>query len=891
MHRDPAAPAVRGGEDRDNAVPTTLRASRPAGAGKLARRIGVARILDAREGRPSAIEVGRLVVQEKLGGGAMGTVYRAHDPALDRWVAVKVLHSGTGTSERDRIVMEARALARLSHPNVVAVYDIINREDELYITMEYVPGGTLRTWLATHPGAAQAVVVSLFLQAGRGLAAAHAAGVVHGDFKPDNVLVGEDGRVRVADFGLARVGAREGRPPPALLEGGTPRYMAPEVRDGAMADGLSDQCSFCLALQEALAAEPPSSDVASNRLARSVPSGVRAVISRGLQREPARRFPDMDALCTALARALGAPPDGRDVIVERVERLWIRGLLAESTGGREAIALRLADATEAVRPPWEKLGVRVELEPGVRSTDDLMDVLEQGHGSLLILGPPGAGKTTTLLMLARELVAVAREDPSAPAPVVLNLASFDPRRSDFVDWVVSELVTKYSLPGRRARAWLRNDALVLLLDGLDEVAPARRKDCMAAIDAFRREHPVPTVVASREDEYASTGSRLEFGVAVRLLPLDDEQIDHLLSSMEAESVVAALQEDDELRARVRNPLMLGVLAVGGTRLDARNKEALWDEIYAHYVDRVFERRGSAAFSREQTTRGLAWLARAMQRHGVTDLWLERLQASWLGEPGERFGARALGALAIAAGIVVIQLVPSVAAALERISTWMVVALSIPAAFILLRSLQIRPVESLRWSWKRALRSLPLAEAIGLVVGLTMGLRHGFAFNLGVGAYVGIVGGVVMGVEPSDREARVRPNEGILQSLHSGLIVGITNAVVGAPLFGFVVVPYVIVPLVGPPPMTPEGLPLAVRYAVVFGSLMFMVYGGAAFLLHAVLRIVLAARSPLPLDLVRFLEHAADRGLLRKVGGGYIFLHRTLLDYFARLNTGDGAPRA
>ncbi|HEY6459604.1 MAG TPA: serine/threonine-protein kinase, partial [Polyangiaceae bacterium] len=210
----------------------------------------------ARRGAPANVAqgqgsaLGRYVVLETVGAGAMGVVYAAYDPELDRKVALKVLRNdplGDG-SARDatqlRLLREAQALARVAHPNVITIYDVGTIAGEVFIAMEFVAGGTLADWLAARDASAPVrPVVEMFRQAGEGLAAAHGAGLEHRDFKPDNVLVGEDERVRVTDFGLARrVGSREESaflPCSPANEGdarvtrtgalvGTPAYMAPE---------------------------------------------------------------------------------------------------------------------------------------------------------------------------------------------------------------------------------------------------------------------------------------------------------------------------------------------------------------------------------------------------------------------------------------------------------------------------------------------------------------------------------------------------------------------------------------------------------------------------------------------------------------------------------------
>ncbi|MCA9553741.1 MAG: serine/threonine protein kinase, partial [Myxococcales bacterium] len=227
-------------------------------------------------------QLGRYVILHRLGAGMMGVVWAAYDPHLDRKVAVKVLHQrrgAKGEEARGRLVREARTMARLSHPHVVQVFDVglVEHEgnDDVFLAMEYVEGQDLEAWVEALPAAAPArwrQVLQVFLQAGRGLAHAHAAGVVHRDFKPTNVLVAADGRAKVGDFGLARLpgevdgGAGVPDAPsadyqlPLTATGdvvGTPAYMSPEQHRGRPADARSDQFAFAVALYEAVYGVPP----------------------------------------------------------------------------------------------------------------------------------------------------------------------------------------------------------------------------------------------------------------------------------------------------------------------------------------------------------------------------------------------------------------------------------------------------------------------------------------------------------------------------------------------------------------------------------------------------------------------------------------------------------
>ncbi|HEY1549193.1 MAG TPA: serine/threonine-protein kinase [Kofleriaceae bacterium] len=229
-----------------------------------------------------ALAEGQLVdhymIGERIGVGGIGEVYRATDQTLQRTVAIKVMRP---SAHKDRSLAEAQALAKLSHPNVVVVHEAGLVDGRVFIAMEYVEGATLRTWLT--PQRTWREIVAMYLAAGRGLVALHHAGLVHRDFKPDNVLVGTDGRPRVADLGLAVHVADS-----TNVQGGTPRYMAPEQRAGVV-DARSDQYAFAVALSEALDG-------------RSSPSWIRAPLERAMRGAPDARWPSLGALLVELER-------------------------------------------------------------------------------------------------------------------------------------------------------------------------------------------------------------------------------------------------------------------------------------------------------------------------------------------------------------------------------------------------------------------------------------------------------------------------------------------------------------------------------------------------------------------------------------------------------------
>ncbi len=320
---------------------------------------------------PGGQRIGRFVVVDQLGEGGMGTVFGAYDPSLDRKVAIKLVRvRAAGEVARERLLREARAMARLSHPNVLVVHEVGTWEGQVFIAMELAAGGTLRAWCARQPRPWRELVAR-FVAAARGLAAAHDAGMIHRDFKPDNVLLTREGEVRVGDFGL--VGTHDDDPvvtaqlpqPPDLggevaigrsvsstprAAGsfgaelthagsilGTPAYMAPEQFLGERAGPAADQFALCVAAWEALYGVRP---FAGNSFAelqravldakppvpprdRNVPAWIETVLLRGLAREPADRWPSMHALIAALSV---------DPEVARRRRLQLAGASVALTG-------------------------------------------------------------------------------------------------------------------------------------------------------------------------------------------------------------------------------------------------------------------------------------------------------------------------------------------------------------------------------------------------------------------------------------------------------------------------------------------------------------------------------------------------------------------------------
>jgi len=411
-------------------------------------------------------KVGRYLILTTLGAGGMGVVFAAYDPQLDRKVALKLLRAGVNYNTKDartRLRREAQAIAQLSHPNVVGVYDVgATDEGDLYIAMEFVEGDTLSQWLKKYPRTWREIV-DVFLQAARGLIAAHNVGLLHRDFKPDNVLVGDNGRVRVTDFGLARSVMA---PPQERSDVdkatvtalnvdltatgtvlGTPRYMPPEQLVGPDIDARADQFSFCVALYEALYGQHPLPDATSVSMLEKgdaayqppdvpkVPAEVSRTVMRGLHKDRSKRFPSMAALVSELVpRPTRAP--ARYAFAALAMLLLL--------GGATAAMWRHNDTPEEIMQAPDNKGVQPLIDKLNQREEEyrrlLAEVKRLRHNTdeLVVLRTKLEKKEQEIKLLIDKVTELSAR-PTAPAP------SKGPSQSLLVTFAVSQ--AEYDLEG------------------------------------------------------------------------------------------------------------------------------------------------------------------------------------------------------------------------------------------------------------------------------------------------------------------------------------------------------------------------------------------------------------------------------------------------------------
>lgn len=384
---------------------------------------------------PEPLRIGRYQIEARLGEGGMGTVFAAYDPELDRRLAVKLVHPELAQrGGLERLLREGRALARLSHPNVVAVYDAGTDGDQVYVAMELVEGETLAAWLRARPRSWRDIAAK-FAAAGRGIAAAHRAGIVHRDVKPENVLIDRDGRPRVVDFGLAGLGERTALPvgagradPRDAARGGdarltrpgtvmgTPKFMSPEQWEATDVGPASDQYSLSAALASALFDDTPD---------RPIPRWLRRALARGRADEPAARFASIDALIDAI------DPARHDARNRRIAGA-LGGAALLGALGLAYVAMRAPDAAEAactaaaaersgLWTPIDRATVAAALlETGARdaaATWQRVDAAVSVHSKTLAIAEAGLCAQQPRSAEAREAFA-------------LGLACLDERRSE-----------------------------------------------------------------------------------------------------------------------------------------------------------------------------------------------------------------------------------------------------------------------------------------------------------------------------------------------------------------------------------------------------------------------------------------------------------------------------
>jgi DNA polymerase III delta prime subunit len=441
----------------------------------------------------------------------------------------------------------------------------------------------------------------------------------------------------------------------------------------------------------------------------------------------------------------------------------VENRLAQSLHSAVLINLRKEKQPQQVSRTWDR-----EVKGGDQPSSPLppgtqiIDVFDQEAGRLLVLGAPGVGKTTTLLQLAKELIARAETDAGVPMPVLLNLSSWKDDTQTLARWLEAELKSKYGVRNDIGRRWLHDRCLLPLLDGLDEVEPTRQSKCVQAINDFWVNYrPDGLVVCCRLGEYQNCNTKLTLNGAVYLQPLTDEQIRNYVETSSHPGLWHHIQTDAELLELTRSPLLLSMLTLAyKTRsiqewqnfpLTQERHQHLFDVYIEHMLSRQIERQ---EYTKEKTLHWLTWLAQRLREQAQTDFVIEKLQPAWLRSLAQKWIYRVTVVLLVALIFAMFQwltpleLLPKgrlLLACEEHFREWMgkdlspivdsqvgTAVLALITGLIVGLMQAIKPVETLRWSGARAWS------------GMVLGLRRWSIVCLKYAAYVGLVAGQVGG---------------------------------------------------------------------------------------------------------------------------------------------------
>jgi DNA polymerase III delta prime subunit len=614
----------------------------------------------------------------------------------------------------------------------------------------------------------------------------------------------------------------------------------------------------------------------------------------------------------------------RKALLTNVNNYWVKSVLEKSIYNQVLIQLELEERLDAVVNPLSML-----LETGDSSPQPLpkgtkvINIFDQiGAGrTLLILGEPGAGKTTTLLELTRDLVNRTEPGLDYRIPVVLNLSSWAGKKQSIADWLVEELNSKYQIPKPIGQDWVKKQELLLLLDGLDEVKAEYRDNCVVALNDFQQNYALEMVVCSRIKDYSALSNRLNFQSAVYLRSLTPEQARHYLDSLNADltGLRALIQGDTALQELAKSPLMLSimVLAYEGVAVeDLPNNEMVEErrkQLFDAYIKRMFRPptrlKVEQKYSEVQSIRWLTWLAQRMVQESQTVFLIEEMQPTWLPTKYTTYKKILYRIAVFWIGWLILGLIIGLILGLIKgltfglikgltfglinrvISEW-ISGLSLGLILGLISAwgnLEIKTVETIKWSWIKAYNTLIsgliynfiIGLIIGLIVVLIYGPIYGSISGLIGGLIIGLIGGLTFGLingllggmKGSAIATKTTPNQGIYRTAMNAGIVGLIVGLIFGLIFGL---------------FSGQSFALIIRltyvlvYGLIFGSIAMIWGGGKACIQHLTLRLILYQNGYIPWNYARFLDYATEHIFLQKVGGGYIFIHRLLLEHFAQM---------
>jgi len=635
----------------------------------------------------------------------------------------------------------------------------------------------------------------------------------------------------------------------------------------------------------------------------------------------------------------------RKDLLKKVRLTWIDDVLNKEFSQNSHITLRLEYKPEAIAMPGPaQRSLLFNLNTDISPNTHIYDIFDTKGGALLILGEAGSGKTITLLELAAKLLDLAEKDDNQPVPVILNLSTWSQKRKPLFEWLVEELNNNYQLNKKFCRKWLESEPFCLLLDGLDEVRKEDRDDCVATINQFRHEHGyglTSMVVCSRTSDYERLENRLKLLSAINIQPLTFEQVNTYLAAAGEglKHVHTALQEDVLLQELVQSPLILMILTLAyqDQSITSLIKGTLADRryhLFKTYTQIMLERQRyqEANALSQQVIPWLSSIAQQMAQHGQTIFRIEQMQPDWLNTNKQKILYKlSLGFIVAIIGwflflivvwldsgktscpkeaamrgpITILAMGPS--CLLSQLSGYVIPAGMIFSLIVVLiiwigakLGAEIKLYETYTWSWYRFKLGAIVGSIFGLATWLILFLidsasqlvtiDESLIFGVLMIGIFGLVFSIIYGMSHSkELEETVRPNQGIWLSAKNAVRVGlIITLAVGFSEGLLVLIVALLFSEFNLESITFNFIVTLARVYLVDGLIAgligSMMSGGGTVIQHFTLRFLLFLDGKLPWGLTPFLDSTVNHIILRRIGGGYSFIHRILLEYFVMVQS-------
>ncbi len=579
------------------------------------------------------------------------------------------------------------------------------------------------------------------------------------------------------------------------------------------------------------------------------------------------------------------------------------------------IELGLEERPDAITNPWNLI---IETDNSPQPLPDgtkIIDIFDQiGIGrTLLILGEPGSGKTTTLLELTHDLIVRAEQNINLLIPVVFNLSSWADKREKIADWLAEELNTKYDVPEKIGQAWVTQQQLLPLLDGLDEVKAEYRDDCIAALNQFKQDYGAELVVCSRIKDYEFLSNRLNFQSAVCIKLLTLEQIYNYLYGVGVDlaGLRVLMVKDTVLQELASSPLMLNImtLAYQGVALEDLPKIQVLEErrkkLFDDYIERMFNRpnrsKGKQIYSKYKTIRWLNLLAQRMVQESQTIFLIESIQPYLC---LQNIQDKLVYGFILSLNLGLLSFIFLYLLDIT-VFGFIVIPLFLILGMTRGNQVKIQPIELLQWSWKKGLHdwygfvnkfkiysstffiistakfhleSSPYNQILRMFIALSGGLISAIALTIFMTISVGTWRFLMAGFQVKNTANTTVPNQGIKKSFKNATF----TTLIGCLIPVVICLPLIcLTELLHIKPESLTGLGI-LKLGLSVGLMVGTMRGFLCIIQHFTLRLILWRNNYIPWNYARFLDYAAERIFLQKVGGGYIFIHRMLLEHFAQM---------